>query len=187
MALYVAIDIGTTNLKAGLLDDGGNLLREHSVPNPPNNEYGWDGIDPVKLFGSLKDLVREAVGSDGRSVDAIAVSSFAETVIPVDENGPTHFGISWYEGCTRPQFERVARQGVARRIREVTKIDVSWMYSSCKILKFKEDFPDLYRRTKAFLDVSSYAAYMLTGDIRFDLSLSCRTQLLDLMRGEWSA
>jgi xylulokinase len=120
-------------------------------------------------------------------VDAIAISSFAETVIPVDENGPVHFGIMWYENCTRPQFERVMRHGSARRIREVTKLDVSWMYSSSKILKFKDDFPDLYRGTRAFLDISSFAAYMLTGNTYFDLSLSSRTQLLDLARGEWSA
>jgi len=187
MPLYVAADIGTTTLKAGLLDDAGNLLREHTVPHPPNTEYGWDGIDPVELFGSLKALIREVVGTDGHSVDAIAVSSFGETVIPVDENGPVHCGILWYESCTRPQFERAIKRSSARRVREVTKLDVSWMYSSCKILKFKEDFPDLYRRTKAFLDVSSFAAYMLTGNIYFDLSLSCRTQLLDLMSGQWSA
>lgn len=186
MPLYVAVDIGTTNLKAGLLDDSGCLLRERSAPHPPSGKYGWDGIDPEQLFSSLKALIRDVAGADGKSVDGLAISSLGETVFPVDENGPVHFGILWYENCTRPQFERVMPNSSARRVREVTKLDVSWIYSSCKILKFKEDFPDLYRGTKAFLDTSSYVAMMLTGDVRFDLSLASRTQLLDLPLAEWS-
>jgi sugar (pentulose or hexulose) kinase len=186
MPLYAAIDIGTTTLKAGLFDDSGQLRRERSVPHPPNAKYGWDGIDPCELFASIKSLIRDVAGDDGASIKALGISSFGETAFPSDSNGPLHFGIHWYENCTRPQFERAMRRTTRRRVREITKLDVSWVYSSCKIMKFKDDYPELYDRTLYFLDTSSCVAFMMTGEAFFDLSLASRTQLLDLSRAEWS-
>jgi xylulokinase len=187
MPLFAGADIGTTTLKAGIFDETGCLLRERSIPNPASRKYGWDGIDPKALFRSLTALLREVTEPDGGAVEGISFSSFGETVFPVNRDGPLHHGIHWYEKCTRPQFDRVLRRASSRRIREVTKLDVSWTYSAAKMLKFKEDFPDEYEKTVAFLDASSYLAFMLTGETAFDLSLASRTQLLDLTRGEWSA
>ncbi|MDR1579153.1 MAG: FGGY-family carbohydrate kinase [Synergistaceae bacterium] len=187
MPLFAGADIGTTTLKAGIFDDAGCLLRERSIPHPASRKYGWDGVDPVALFRSLAALLRDVIGPDGGAVEGISFSSFGETVFPVNRDAPLHHGIHWYEKCTRPQFDRVLLRTTMRRIREVTKLDVSWTYSAAKMLKFKEDFPEEYGKTLAFLDASSYLAFMLTGDIAFDLSLASRTQLLDLTRGEWSA
>jgi xylulokinase len=186
MPLFAGADIGTTTLKAGIFDEAGCLLRERSIPHPASRKYGWDGVDPVALYRSLTRILREVIGPDGGAVEGISFSSFGETVFPVDHDGPLHHGIHWYEQCTRPQFDRVLRRTTARRIREVTKLDVSWTYSSAKILKFKEDFPEEYEHTLAFLDASSYLAFTFTGEIAFDLSLASRTQLLDLTRGKWS-
>jgi xylulokinase len=184
--LFAGVDIGTTTLKAGLFDEHGTLIRERSVPHIANRKYGWDGIDPTELFEALKSLIRDAAGPEGKSVRGLAFSSLGETVFPVDDNGPVFHGILWYEQCSRAQFERVLSRTAPRRIREITKLDVSWIYSANKMLKFKDDYPDAYARTKAFLDPSAFMAFMLTGEIVFDLTLACRTQLFDVKRREWS-
>jgi xylulokinase len=186
MPLFAGVDIGTTTLKAGLFSADGDLLRERSIPNHPDKKYGWDGVDPLALYASVKSLIREVVGADGRDVRGIALSSFGETVFPVDGDGPLHYGILWYEKCTREQFDRVLRRVSPGRLREIAKLELNWTYSSYKMLRFKEEFPEVYRRTEAFLDVSSFIIFMLTGERNFDLSLACRTQLLDVGRREWS-
>jgi sugar (pentulose or hexulose) kinase len=134
MPLFAGADIGTTTLKAGIFDDAGCLLRERNIPHPASRKYGWDGVDPIALSRSLTALLREVIGPDGGAVEGIAFSSFGETVFPVNRGGPLHHGIHWYEKCTRPQFDRVLRRTTSRRIREVTKLDVSWTYSAAKIL-----------------------------------------------------
>jgi xylulokinase len=184
--LFAAADIGTTTIKAGLFDEKCELLRERSAPFLPDRKFGWEGIDPDKLAASLKSLIREVASVDGPSVGSLSLSSFAETVFPVDGGGASHHGIIWYENCTKDLFDRVMARTTTRRVREITKLDASWIYSASKILRTKEDHPEIYAGARAFLDASSYMAFMLTGELWSDLSLASRTQLLDVERACWS-
>ncbi len=185
-ALFIGVDIGTTEIKAALFDDAGALIRERSRPNPAVRHRGWDGLDPVAIFVAVKELVRGVAEGRGDGVRGIAFASMAETVIPVDDDGPLMEGICWYETCSISHYEALCRSVSKEDIRRRCALWPSWIYSASKIMKVRDEYPDVWSRTKFFLDVSGFMAFMFTGEAGFDATIACRTMLLDCAGAEWS-
>src|ERR1700682_3901026 len=102
MGLLLGVDAGTTSLKVGLFDDSGTELaatsEEYSLqpPQPSRAE-----LDAELYWSSLVGAVRRALaraGAGPADVDAIAVSSQGETVIPVSATGtPLGPAIVWLD------------------------------------------------------------------------------------------
>ena len=184
--LFLGVDIGTTNIKAALFDERGFLVSEKTRLHPAVRPYGWDGLDPAGTFGIVKALIKETVQDRGREVRGVAFTSMAETVIPVGGHLPLMEGIRWYETCTVRQYEALCARLPKQRIHALSATYPSWIYSACKMMKVRDDFPDVYRRVKYFMDVSGFMAFMFTGEPGFDATIACRTMLFDIGRGEWS-
>ena len=66
MAIALAIDLGTTNLKVGLVDEGGQILRVESAPVPVvNNGNGGAEHDPDELKKLILRLSKKMLAEGG--------------------------------------------------------------------------------------------------------------------------
>ncbi len=186
MSLYIGIDIGTTNVKTCAFNKKGELLETASQATPvENTDYG-DLLNARQLWAIVKSSIKEVIAKcKGTELKSIGITSMGETIIPVDNDGPLWDGIMWYNPVTKKQFEEILDHVTERRIREICGLTSSWFFSSSKIKFIKQQLPDVYKKSKAFLDVSGFVAFMLTGNKKMDRTFASRMMLLDLEKGEW--
>ena len=78
MGLILSIDVGTTNIKAALVDEDGRLCGEakNIGTKIEGDASGRAEHDPGMLRQALLEICRLAVGSRGADVDGIALTSY---------------------------------------------------------------------------------------------------------------
>ncbi len=120
----LAIDLGTSVLKAAVIAHGGHLaaLAERPLTLARGERQGWHEQDAREWWGQARDAIREALaGARGVGVVAVCAGGQGPTVVAVDERGePVAPALIWMD--TRAEPERAA-------IAERTGADVS-AYSS---------------------------------------------------------
>jgi D-xylulose kinase len=189
--LFLGIDAGTTALKAALFDESGRCLAVHRqvyellTPHP-----SWVELDPGVYWEACCRAVREVVAHVDQSmsfVQAMAVSSQAETLIPVDSNGnPTRQAIVWLDNRAVEEAAEIKRQFDLVEIYEITgQPDVTPTWPACKILWLRIHEPEVFERTARYLLVEDYLLYCLTGQYVTETALQSSSLLLDIRKKRW--
>ncbi len=185
MRCLLGMDFGTTNVKMLVFDTSLNPLKAFSVRTPiSKDEVLGEVIRVEDVKGVLKELfskVKEVCEDD---VVGIGISSLGETVFPVGKNGPVLDGMIWYNTRTQDVFRGFIEKVGDDFLFKKTGIPPSWVFSLFKLIFAYERFPDLLEDVK-WLDVSSFVAYLLTGDLGMDKSLSSRTMMVNIETGTW--
>jgi len=203
--LVLAFDIGTTALKASLVEAEtlgirASAAREVRVLYPRER---WAEQDPEELWSTVAASSREVLeraGIPGASVVGVVFSAHMAGVLPVDERGePLRNIIIWLD-------ERAA--GLPEDLwRGLVKVQG---YNLFKLLKFlritggapsktgkdplpkmiwlRENEPEVYRATHKFLDVKGYLINRATGAFVTSPDEANLTWLADTrgQRAEWS-
>jgi len=184
----LGIDTGTTYTKVGIFNLHGRKIALKKSPTPLFlKPSGRAEFNPDAMWKNLSHLIKSFPSKHLDKVKALSISSFAETVYPLDaKRKPLDNGIAWFDKRTTPQVEEVKRFFDGITIRRITGVFPSWVYSLNKILWFREKKPNLYEKTKLWLDNSGYIIFKLTGEKVIDYSLACRTMMFDLWQKKWS-
>jgi xylulokinase len=188
--LLLALDAGTTSIKAGLFTPDGNCLaigrEEYHLETPAADRAQ---LDPqVYWQASLKTIrqvITEAAIQPGQ-VKAMAVSSQGETTITMDDHGNVLYpALVWLDNRAVEQAARLADQfqHVVYQRTGIPEIIPTW--SACKIIWLRQNEPDVFRQAAKFLLVQDYLIYRLTGKTITDGSISCTTLNYDLAAGTW--
>ncbi len=178
--ISLGIDIGGTGCKCvAFRRDGTQLAISYlEYPNPP----GKMDLDPLVLRASLRQVIGDCVKKlpDANEVAAITVSSFAESFVPVDQQGnPLTDIIMYFADSESAEFNRLVEQIGPEKIMDITRVLPDASYSLAKMLPVKD-------RTHKFLFVASYIVYCLCGEAVCDVSLACRSLLYDVKNRCWS-
>src|SRR5215211_7760732 len=87
----IGIDVGTTGVKAVLIDRDGRMLAEHTVPHDLSSpRAGWAEEDPADwVHGALESLrtVASSPACDPITVAAIGVSGMVPAMVLLDADG----------------------------------------------------------------------------------------------------
>lgn len=190
MELLLAIDAGTTSVKAGLFAPDGRCLgigrQEYPLDTPAADRAQ---LDPEVYWKACLKTVREAVRRPGVTpgeVKALAVSSQGETTLTLDTKGKAIYpALVWLDNRASDQAallsERFGKVVYART--GIPEIVPTW--SACKILWIRDHEPEVFSRAHKFLLVQDYLIYRLTGRIVTDGSVSCTTLNYDLVKNSW--
>lgn len=184
----MGIDVGTTNTKVGVYDSSGNeiILKKTRTPMILRGS-GEAEFNPRSIWENLTRLIQQVPAECRNKVKAVSISSLAETVYPLDSNdSPLDNGIAWFDRRTIPQVEKVKSLLDSSLIRRITGLFPVWIYSLNKILWFRENKPELYQKTKLWLDNAGYIIFKLSGEKVIDYSLACRTMMFDVWEKRWS-
>ncbi|MDI7246948.1 MAG: FGGY family carbohydrate kinase [Bacillota bacterium] len=97
-------------------------------------------------------------------IAGVAVASVGESGVALDREGrPLYPIIAWFDPRTAPQAEWWAREIGQERTRAITGLSVKSIYSALKILWLFENVDGLRDAIDAWLPVSSFVAFRLTG------------------------
>ncbi|MFW6437992.1 MAG: xylulokinase [Armatimonadota bacterium] len=189
---YLTFDIGTTALKAALIDEDGAVLALADVEYTPRTPRpGWMEEEPETYWQAAvagSRAVFDEAGATGDSVSAIGLSSQGESFLAIDEAGrPLTPVIVWLDGRARDVAERWQREGLtAEQFRAIT--GYPWIVHELTIFKIgwlAEHQPEVHRAAK-FLCLPDYLIHRMTGESATDYNIGQMGGLLDVGRGEWS-
>ncbi|HDZ19139.1 MAG TPA: hypothetical protein ENH75_12640 [archaeon] len=97
-------------------------------------------------------------------------------MVPVDKEGtPLHNALVWQDRRTIDQVEFIEKIIGNDKVYEITGLTLDPYFSAPKILWFKDNKPEIYKKTHKFLLVSDFIIYKLTGNYFTDFSkLNCK-------------
>jgi len=190
MQYLLAIDAGTTSVKAGAFAPDGRCLgvgrQEYQLETPAADRAQ---LDPEVYWRACVTTVREALSKSNAKPDevkAVAVSSQGETTITLDSRGsPIYPALIWLDNRASEQA-RVLRERFGEAAYTRTGIpEILPTWSACKILWIRENEPEVFARAARFVLVQDYLIYRLTGRLVTDGSISCTTLNYDFLNNRW--
>ncbi len=190
MKYLLALDVGTTSVKAGIFDSEGTCLatamEEYQLITPTANQAE---LDPETYWIASCNTLREVMMLSNIASDRVVgltVSSQGETLIFLDKLGnPVRNAIVWMDNRAITESEFLKKK-LGLDVYEITGIpEVVPTWPACKILWLKEKEPENYSHTAKYLLVQDYIIYRLTGSIITNGSISCTTLLFDIIKHDW--
>jgi len=197
-ARYIlAIDQGTTNTKAMLLDRQGRIAASASRPLTISfPQPAWVEQDARELWSSVCEAVDDCLAQAGEvDIAALGVSNQRESVVIWDRRSGEAVAPCVVWQCRRSaRFCADLRQrGVEPLLRSRTGLGIDPLFSAGKARWLLEHIPDGPARAAAgdlcIGTVDSWVLWNLTGGAAHacDLTNASRTQLLNLRSQQWDA
>jgi glycerol kinase len=193
--LILAIDQGTTNTKALLVDDAGRVVASASVKVPVTfPQPGWVESDALQLWGTVETAIAACLeGIDGTRVAAVAVANQRESVLVWDRTTGRPLGpvVSWQCRRSTDICEAIRDGGDEALVRSRTGLALDPMFSASKARWLLDHVADGDRRAErgelCVGTVDAWLAWNLSGGSAFvtDATNASRTLLLDLDRLAW--
>ncbi|WP_220399092.1 glycerol kinase GlpK [Granulicella sp. WH15] len=193
--MILAIDQGTTNTKALLVDREGQPQARASVrmtiSTPRSN---WVEQDAEAIWQSVLEAVAACLQlAPGVAVAGVAISNQRETVVVWDRltGKPLAPAIVWQCQRSSAICEQLRRDGLEPLLRERTGLGIDTLFSASKMRWLLENIPGLPERASTgevcFGTIDSWLIWKLTGGSAHlcDASNASRTQLLNLAQGDW--
>lgn len=183
--LYIGLDVGTGGCKASLVDGAGNIITqrysEYSTFSPAP---GLVEIDARTVWQAVCQVLA-SIG--GRDAAAIAVASFGEAAILLDQELRVLGSSIFYTDIRGTEEVADIRNAMdTAQLQTLTGMPLNPMYTANKLLWIKKHQPEVYARTRYIMLFGDYINFMLTGTRTIDYSLASRTMLFDINRNTWS-
>lgn len=187
----LAHDTGTGGNKAVLTDLRGRVIHSCyldyglSYPQPE-----WVEQDPDELWRAVAQTTRQVIsesGIDPAEILGVGISAQMFNLLPVDEHcRPLTPLMSWLDMRSINQADRVLAGETPAFLFQHTGNIPTAKDIIPKVLWFKEEQPDLWRRTYKLLDCKEYILYQLTGKVAIDWHGASVYFLFDPIQKTWS-
>jgi xylulokinase len=186
----LAFDVGTSGVKAALLDDRrivASAVRSYGLQTGSD---GWVEQDLGEIRRAMARAARAVMrerGLERTAIDAIAITAQMFNLVAVDEHGdPVLPMLSWLDTRSSSRAAALAEEiPPADQFRLLGSV-VTAKDLLPKILWLRDDRPELYRRTSWLLDCKEALVLQLTGRAVIDPAGSSAFRLVEAATGEWS-
>lgn len=191
-SLILALDLGTSSLKAGVFDLTGHcvaLVNQEILIIPEGQLFiEFDGQNYWQAAVDAIRQVTKTIPGGTESIKAISISSHGETLFCLDQNGNlTRPAILTLDDRAKEEASSLLNAFPEQEIYQITgQPDVLPIWPAAKIAWIKSHEPAIYSRTKYFLLPQGFLLYRLTGQAVDDPSVLITTLLLDVRSKKWS-
>ncbi|MFC6638178.1 xylulokinase [Sulfitobacter sediminilitoris] len=184
--MYIGLDLGTSSLKAILIDDAQDVLAEHSVPLSVQRPFdGWSEQDP-KTWCDAATLALKALSQnvDCSSVSGIGLSGHMHgaTLLGSDDT-PLRPCMLWND--TRSHVE-AAEMDADPIFRAVTGNIVFPGFTAPKVEWVRRNESDTFKNTRKILLPKDFLRLFLTGEHASEMSDAAGTAWFDTGARDWS-
>jgi len=187
---FLGIDIGTSGVKALLIDENGRALGEASAPavEPVRPQPGWSEQNPADWWtatlGAI-DKLKDSHASALAAVKGIGLSGHMHGATLLGENDDVlRPCILWNDG--RSAAECAEMEAGLPTLRQIAGNIAMPGFTAPKIAWVRKHEPDIYARIRKVLLPKAYVRLLLTGEHVEDMSDAAGTLWLDVAKRQWS-
>ena len=191
-SVFLAIDLGTSSIKAAFVDEAGTMVATATVEYPLQYPHrDWVECDVRVYWESMRSAVRAANArrlAVGRTeVTAMSISCQGETVVCLDaDSQPLRPAIVWLDNRADAEADVIGtRFGNDEIYARTGQVECVASWTACKILWLQRHEPAIFNATRSFLLLEDWLIQRLTGEAAGEYSLYPTTLLFDIRSREW--
>jgi xylulokinase len=186
---FLGIDLGTSALKAVLVDDAQRILADATIPLRTSVPHpGWSEQNPEDWWRALEAATTSLRGASPeawRDVRAIGLSGQMHGAVLLDRGGaPIRPTILWNDGRAAAECDEL--QAAVPNLSEIAGIVAMPGFTAPKLLWLKRHEPENFARVATVVLPKDYLRFRLTGEIATDVSDAAGTLWLDQAKRGWS-
>ncbi|MDM0023216.1 xylulokinase [Variovorax saccharolyticus] len=187
--MYLGLDLGTSELKALLLDRAHRIVALARAPLTVSRPAPlWSEQDPAQWWSALEAVLASlrATHADAlASVRAIGLSGQMHGAVAIDADGAVlRPAILWNDGRSAPQCRQLTAQ--CPQLAAITGNLAMPGFTAPKLLWMREHEPALFARIACVLLPKDWLRFMLGGVLASDMSDASGTLWLDVGARDWS-
>jgi xylulokinase len=166
--LSLGIDIGTTNVKACILDTEKNKVvasgsQEHPLfhPKPGYAEQAGDNY-----WKAVVSAIRQCLsqGNFANDIAGVGLSGLVGVMLPINGNGkPIRPGMIWMDARADEQCQEIREKVGEATINYINGNRIANWFIEPKALWMKKYEPENFEKTNKLLSPSGYCTYRLSG------------------------
>ncbi|MFV0425669.1 MAG: xylulokinase [Beutenbergiaceae bacterium] len=180
----LAIDVGTSSVRATALTVAGQVVASHTEPTP--SQFQPDGkvtVDPDELWQLVATAIRHA--SHHQAIAAVGVTAQLGIVLVDAAHRPVAPALLWPDTRAREQSSRVADARAQIPAFQPGR-RASGESTAARLLWFAEHEPQQLRRAAQVLSLKDWLVLALTGEASTDPVHAGYSLLFDVTTGRWS-
>ena len=191
MAVVIALDAGTTGVRAIAFDESGSTVggryREFTqhFPRP-----GWVEHDAEEIWSAVVGVTAELIATLDEPVAAIGITDQRETVVAWDRRTghPLHRAIVWQDRRGAARCDQLADEGHLPLVRRATGLVLDPYFSASKLEWLFTEGGVERSPNLALGTIDSWLLWKLTGGEvhATEASNASRTMLYDIREHRWS-
>ena len=184
--MYLGIDIGTSSVKAVLVDDKDTVVEQASAPlNVSRPHPGWSEQNPADWWSATNAAVKALPADLRKAVKAVGLSGQMHGATLLDASDkPLRPAILWNDGRSEQQCGTLEK--AEPRAREITGNIAMPGFTAPKIVWVRENEPAVFKDTRCVLLPKDYVRLLMTGEKASDASDAAGTLWLDVGKRRWS-
>ncbi|MBY0318414.1 MAG: xylulokinase [Reyranella sp.] len=186
--MYLGIDIGTSSVKAVVMDDGDRAMATTSAPLALSHpkplwseqapEDWWQAVvDSLDALAAVSPAAMAAVRGIGLSGQMLGVSLLDAADTPIRP------ALLWNDGRASAECAELHRS--LKDFADIVGCRAMPGFSAPKLLWLSRHEPDAMARTRRILLTKDYIRLRLTGEAASDRADASATLLMDTARGDW--
>ncbi len=188
--LLLGIDVGTSACKVAIFNLDGRVVaqatQEYPVyyPAPGHVEQ-----NPNEWWARICKAVKESIHKAGVNpghIAGIGIDGQSWSAIPVDKTGEVLYNTPiWMDTRASEICTRTVERLGSDRIFDISGNSFEPTYSTPKILWFKENKPEIFKKTYKFLQSNGFIAFKLTGNMTQDMCQGYGLHVFNMKQGRW--
>ncbi len=190
--LILALDIGTSSVRAALYDDAGNVLPRTMVKNERSLTATVDGgaeIDADEAFDQIVAAIDEVLRKSGKikgSISHVAASSFWHSLVGIDAKGKATTKVyGWADTRSRDHIRSLRKKFDETQVHNRTGARFHSSFWPAKLLWLRNEFPEVWRKTARWLSLSDFIALKLFDEAKTSVSMVSATGIFDIRKCGW--
>lgn len=189
---FLGLDLGTTGVRALLIDRAGRVLGSATAEQPLLNPApGWMEQDPAEWWRATCAAIPRALAQAGLTVgdvEAVGASGQMHGATLLDAAGAVvRPCILWNDQRSVGQCDEIIARVGARRLEALTGNTALAGFTAPKLLWVREHEPASWARTAHVLLPRDYLNYRLTGVLASEPSDAAGTIVFDVRERAWAS
>lgn len=175
--LVAGVDVGTSNVKAGVYRLDGTAVAQHRTATPSG---------AAELRDTAVRLLARCVAEAPRQPVAVGVASMAETGVGLDADGdPVGPLLGWQDRRAARQAEQLAAAVGTAPFHRTTGLLPTAKLPVARWSWLREHQPAVLDRMRHWASAADLVSAALTGTVGTDATLAARTGAYDIVAGEY--
>lgn len=186
-SIGLAIDIGTSNIKALVVDAEGKELFSNQFACVTHHPYaGFAEQDPDKIFRDVCLAIQSCPIEIKKDISFISLSSAMHSVMAVDEQGnPLTSLVIWSDLRSKEEHNGIHKNKQLVDQLTRTGTPVHPMSPLCKIMWWQKHQPEMVERTHKFIGIKEYIWFRVFQEYEIDYGIASATGLFDIEKKSW--